>query len=476
MDFAQLQGLLSAQPDEAEKRMALSQGLLGLGVGLLSGSRGNYGAFAPALAQGLQGGMQGFMGAQQLGQQNRRAKAQEAMALAGLQSQMSGNRIREQEAAERAQERQRQQTWRDSVARATAPPAPMPMPVAGSMGGLDSYDPPNAAPTPAPRLTPELLQTLGIQGMGMGGENLLAEAARLRSEEARMRAENRPQMMVTERTNPQTGQRERVAVPVMPGQETVLGDMPREQGQIISTNQGMMERMPDGSMRPARGPDGRVLQPYRAPTQGPAPQLVPMPDPSSPTGFRFVPMTSGGVAPAPASDNKPPTEGQGKAVLFGARMLSSHNTLGQLEAQGVTQPSLLVRGARALPLVGNLAGMAANATVASPQQQQVEQAQRDFINAVLRRESGAVIADSEFANAAQQYFPQPGDSPQVMDQKRRNREAAIEGISVEAGGRFTPEIARIGGGQPQRQPIGSGPDLSRNIGGRDAVLQKYGLK
>ena len=42
----------------------------------------------------------------------------------------------------------------------------------------------------------------------------------------------------------------------------------------------------------------------------------------------------------------------------------------------------------------------------STDRQKFEQAQRDWINANLRKESGAVIADSEFENAAQQYFPQ----------------------------------------------------------------------
>jgi len=53
---------------------------------------------------------------------------------------------------------------------------------------------------------------------------------------------------------------------------------------------------------------------------------------------------------------------------------------------------------------------------------QIEQAQRDFINAALRRESGAAIAESEFENARLQYFPQPGDTPEVVKQKQKNRE------------------------------------------------------
>lgn len=43
----------------------------------------------------------------------------------------------------------------------------------------------------------------------------------------------------------------------------------------------------------------------------------------------------------------------------------------------------------------------------SEDRQVFEQAKRNFINATLRQESGAAIADSEFASADKQYFPQP---------------------------------------------------------------------
>lgn len=69
----------------------------------------------------------------------------------------------------------------------------------------------------------------------------------------------------------------------------------------------------------------------------------------------------------------------------------------------------------------------------TPEYQQLDQAQRDFVNATLRRESGAAIAPSEFENAKKQYFPQPGDSPQVIEQKRVNRELALEGVKLGAG-------------------------------------------
>tara|TARA_R100001530_G_scaffold34938_1_gene27299 strand:+ start:2308 stop:2460 length:153 start_codon:yes stop_codon:yes gene_type:complete len=38
---------------------------------------------------------------------------------------------------------------------------------------------------------------------------------------------------------------------------------------------------------------------------------------------------------------------------------------------------------------------------------QQKQTERDFVNAVLRRESGAAISGSEFRTARKQYLPQP---------------------------------------------------------------------
>lgn len=136
------------------------------------------------------------------------------------------------------------------------------------------------------------------------------------------------------------------------------------------------------------------------------------------------------ITGSPADPNTPKgknalTDTQAKALQFGSRMQASEGILSTMAAAGVNQPGLIKRGADAVGLGG-----AANWTQ-SPQQQQVEQAQRDFINAALRRESGAAIADSEFSNARLQYFPQPGDSAQVIAQKKQNRDLATRGILAE---------------------------------------------
>ncbi|WP_417353597.1 hypothetical protein [Flavobacterium alkalisoli] len=65
---------------------------------------------------------------------------------------------------------------------------------------------------------------------------------------------------------------------------------------------------------------------------------------------------------------------------------------------------------------------------------QQEQAERNFINAVLRRESGAVISDSEFESAEKQYFPRAGDTKKVLQQKERNRQVILTNMAQQGEG------------------------------------------
>lgn len=69
----------------------------------------------------------------------------------------------------------------------------------------------------------------------------------------------------------------------------------------------------------------------------------------------------------------------------------------------------------------------------SPEFQQFEQSKRNFVNSVLRNESGAVISEQEFKNAEKQYFPQPWDSPAVLAQKAKNRDTVIANMFSAAG-------------------------------------------
>jgi hypothetical protein len=62
-----------------------------------------------------------------------------------------------------------------------------------------------------------------------------------------------------------------------------------------------------------------------------------------------------------------------------------------------------------------------------------DDARRDFVNAVLRRESGAAIADSEFKSARLQYFPVIGDGPRQIETKRKRRETATQLLIAASG-------------------------------------------
>lgn len=170
----------------------------------------------------------------------------------------------------------------------------------------------------------------------------------------------------------------------------------------------------------------------------------------------LVNKATGQATPATASGKplgakeKPMTDAQAKANLFGTRMKEANRILNDVE--GLYFPSAVnaKMAAADMPLIGGAAGMAGNFML-SEQGQQAEQAMRDFINAVLRRESGAVISPAEFANAQKQYFPQEGDTKEVLNQKRRNRELAISGLEVEVPGGFkqSPTLTNPKAGQSQ---------------------------
>lgn len=71
-----------------------------------------------------------------------------------------------------------------------------------------------------------------------------------------------------------------------------------------------------------------------------------------------------------------------------------------------------------------------------------DQARRDFLNAQLRRESGAVIGPSEFDSGQKQYFPEYADKEDVLLNKAASRKQAIYNMYVSAGPRYREEAAK----------------------------------
>ena len=117
---------------------------------------------------------------------------------------------------------------------------------------------------------------------------------------------------------------------------------------------------------------------------------------------------------------------QGKAASFAVRVKESNDIFDNLIAGGYDPTNPRDQLAEDL---GATWGM-------STEGQQYDAAKRNFINAQLRRESGAAIAASEFDNANKQYFPQLGDSEAVLKQKRKARETAFRALKAEGGAAY----------------------------------------
>lgn len=153
------------------------------------------------------------------------------------------------------------------------------------------------------------------------------------------------------------------------------------------------------------------------------------------------------------------TEGQANAALYARRMAESDKILNDPRlTEAMMSRKNIALGA--VPSFGN--------SMVPKEYQLADQAKRDFVNATLRRESGAAISQSEFDNANKQYFPQPGDGPDVIAQKAKNRRTSIEGIANAATPSFREEFfgtkkPGLGVGlrdnaQPAKQPASGLPD------------------
>jgi len=130
---------------------------------------------------------------------------------------------------------------------------------------------------------------------------------------------------------------------------------------------------------------------------------------------------------------------------FALRMTNAEQQVRQFEDNQLTKGGVT-------PTIAQ--GVAFRASQQLPKELQTQevrsylQAQENFITAVLRYESGAVISDHEFVREGNKYFPQPGDGQIIIDQKRLSRENATAALVKESQGGFTDLL------QGQSQPIG----------------------
>lgn len=141
-------------------------------------------------------------------------------------------------------------------------------------------------------------------------------------------------------------------------------------------------------------------------------------------GVPFGTMASAAYGFTP---QKPPTAEQSTTAIYADRTSQANSIIENL-AKDITKMGALDFAAQ----VG-VEPYALGNTLVTDTIRQERQAERNFVNAVLRRESGASISSGEFSSAEKQYFPRPGDDKKTLEQKAQNRGTALSGLAKAAG-------------------------------------------
>ena len=126
------------------------------------------------------------------------------------------------------------------------------------------------------------------------------------------------------------------------------------------------------------------------------------------------------------------SEGQLASSGFANRVASANDILSTLEAKINFDPTAISTAVLESVPGGNLA--------LSDDEQLFSQAKKDFITAVLRKESGAAIGVDEFDNEDRKYFPQVGDGKKVMEQKARGRKRALASLKAQSKGVYSVQF------------------------------------
>lgn len=190
---------------------------------------------------------------------------------------------------------------------------------------------------------------------------------------------------------------------------------------------------------------------YQAGLQALAPQGMTI-ESDGQGGFRMI-------QGAGAASAKPFTEGQSKDVVYATR---ARGALAALEPVADELTSLSGRAAAYDP-TGFVRGR-----VQSPEFQVAKQAGDEFLQAILRKDTGAAITPPEQELYGVTYLPQPGDGQDVLQAKRAARQRAL--AAVEAGMMPAQIIAQ----ERALSGAGAAPSNDKSKMDDDELLRKYG--
>jgi hypothetical protein len=165
------------------------------------------------------------------------------------------------------------------------------------------------------------------------------------------------------------------------------------------------------------------------------------------------------------------TEGQSKDVVY---LTKGAGALPTIDAMGDALTSLPETVGGAVPVVGEY--------MKSPEFQQAEQAGLEFLAAVLRKDTGAAVTKSEEDMYGRMYLPRPGNSPEVLVQKKAARRRALKAIELGIPPKAILEMEQQGvvlpdDAAPSEPPGDAAPALPDGATEEDIefTMQKHGL-
>lgn len=135
-----------------------------------------------------------------------------------------------------------------------------------------------------------------------------------------------------------------------------------------------------------------------------------------------VDPATGAVSFQQGGNIKPMTEGQSKDAVFATRAEGALGLIDQFGDALTGTEGMIGSTVGQLPVVGNYAKTEAF--------QQAEQAGKEFLQAILRKDTGAAITKEETSEYGSVYLPRPGDRPQLLQQKKSSRLRALEAIKA----------------------------------------------
>ncbi len=165
----------------------------------------------------------------------------------------------------------------------------------------------------------------------------------------------------------------------------------------------------------------------------------------------------------------PFTGEQKKQAGFAVRMRTAVEQLEDLENSGFNPVNITDVLISNFPLIPDAIERVFN----SSKFKQYERAKIDFSTAQLRQETGAVINESEIDWIDRTYFPQFGDDPETLMNKRQARKDALAAMRGQAGEAYTrtKKIVQASGGTPTseealeelRKRAKTDPELARKL-------------